>query len=291
MPTEMATRTEMHTEVQLSTAGSPPLLPAMSLWWREMVRFVRQRNRVFGALGQPIVFWLLLGSGLGASFRPAAAAGTARTMTYLAYMYPGAMLMIILFTAIFSTISIIEDRREGFLQAVLVAPVSAATIVLGKVMGGTALAVGQAMLLLLLAPFIGFTVAGPAAAAAIIGVLFVVAFGLTSLGFLIAWRMDSTQGFHAIMNVFLIPMWLCSGAFFPAAGVPAWLGVVMRLNPLTYGMAAVRRSFELGAPGGAGTDVAIPSFPVAIAVSVAFAAAMFWAAVALAGRQGRRSEA
>jgi ABC-2 type transport system permease protein len=258
-----------------------------------MVRFVRQPNRVFGALGQPLVFWLLLGSGLGASFQPAGSAGTAGTQSYIAYLYPGAMLMILLFTAIFSTISIIEDRREGFLQAVLVAPVSSATIVLGKVLGGTSLAVGQAFLLLLLAPLLGLAVSVPAAVT-LIGVLFVVAFGLTSLGFVIAWRMDSTQGFHAIMNVFLIPMWLCSGAFFPAAGVPGWLGVVMLLNPLTYGMAAVRRSLELGTAGGAvdtGGNAAIASFPISIAVSVVFAAAMFWAAVALAGRQNRGRDA
>jgi ABC-type polysaccharide/polyol phosphate export permease len=158
-------------------------------------------------------------------------------------------------------------------------------------MGGTTLAVGQAMVLLILAPFLGFTLASPVAAVSVIGVLLIVAFGLTSLGFLIAWRMDSVQGFHAIMNVFLIPMWLCSGAFFPAAGVPGWLGMVMRLNPLSYGMAALRHSFELGAGGRAAAPVVFPSFPVALAVSVAFSAVVFGAAVALAGRQARRNAA
>ncbi len=271
----------------MTTERNPFFLPAASLWRRELVRFLRQPNRVFGALGQPIVFWLLLGSGLGGSFRPsmpAAPESSARSVTYIAYLYPGTMILILLFTAIFSTISIIEDRREGFLQAVLVAPITPATLVLGKVLGGTTLAVGQALLLLLLAPLLGYAAAGAGAVLALFGVLVIIAFGLTSLGFLIAWRMDSTQGFHAIMNVFLIPMWLCSGAFFPITGAPRWLELVMRLNPLTYGMAAVRSALDWGRNSVA-PDAGIASFPVAVLVSVIFTLVAFWGAVALARRR------
>jgi ABC-2 type transport system permease protein len=195
------------------------------------------------------------------------------------------MVLILLFTAIFSTISIIEDRREGFLQAVLVAPIAPASLVLGKVLGGTTLAVTQALLLLLIAPFIGYGVEGIQTALILIGVLAIIAFGLTSVGFLIAWRMSSIQGFHAIMSVFLFPMWLCSGAFFPVAGAPAWLEAVMRVNPLTYGMAAVRWSLER--ERAAGLTAAPVPFPVAIAVSVAFALVAFSGAVAFVGRRTR----
>jgi ABC-2 type transport system permease protein len=204
--------------------------------------------------------------------------------TYIAYLFPGTMVLILLFTAIFSTISIVEDRREGFLQAVLVAPVSRAALVLGKVMGGASLAVAQALLLLVLAPLLGFPLAGLGAVLILTCVLAVIAFGLTSLGFLIAWRMESTQGFHAIMNVFLIPMWLCSGAFFPLAGAPGWLEMVMRLNPLTYGMASVRWSLDRGRSGSV-MDATGISFPVAIAVSAAFALVTFGAAVILVRRR------
>src|SRR5690606_13673615 len=117
-----------------------------------LVRFVRQPNRVIGALLTPIVFWLLIGGGIGRSFN---APGIPGSGNYLEFFFPGTILMILLFTAVFSTISIIEDRREGFLQSVLVAPVPRMAIVLGKVIGGTLLATGQGVLFLLLGPLIG----------------------------------------------------------------------------------------------------------------------------------------
>ena len=116
------------------------LLPAVTLCWREIVRFVRQRSRVTGAFAQPLVFWVLLGGGLKASFRPP---GVPDGTSYVEYFYPGAIALVLLFTAIFSTISVVEDRREGFLQGVLVAPLSRSTIVLGQALGGTALALVQ----------------------------------------------------------------------------------------------------------------------------------------------------
>src|SRR3954466_2859410 len=125
-------------------------LPALSLAQRELVRFIRQPNRVIGALATPIVFWLLIGAGMGHSFK----GGASGEQNYMEYFFPGTIVMILLFTAIFSTISIIEDRREGFLQSVLVAPVSRVSMVLGKIVGGTLLAMLQAMIFLLLASFV-----------------------------------------------------------------------------------------------------------------------------------------
>ena len=253
------------------------LLPAGTLLWREVVRFCRQRSRVVGALAQPVLFWLLLGGGLGASFRPAGAPpGTA----YLEYFYPGMIALVVLFTAVFATISTVEDRQHGFLQGVLVAPVPRASIVLGQALGGTTLALGQGLLLLLLAPLLGIplTAASVLAAAA---VMVLMAFALTSLGLVIAWWMDSTQGFHAIMNLILIPLWLLSGAFFPASGVPGWLHWIMRLDPLTYGVAALRRALYLGQVPPAGP---IPPLGVSLAVTVLFALLAFLAATAMARR-------
>src|SRR3954470_4549976 len=157
------------------------LRPALSLSKRELVRFLRQRHRIIGALATPIVFWLLIGAGMGRSFHVEGLPGGASS-SYLQYFFPGTVLMILLFTAIFSTISIIEDRREGFLQSVLVAPVPRMAIVLGKVLGGTVLAFGQALLFLLLAPTVGIhpPLAGLALAALMMAV---VAFSLTALGF------------------------------------------------------------------------------------------------------------
>jgi ABC-2 type transport system permease protein len=255
-------------------------LAAATLARREIVRFLRQRNRIVGALGTPIVFWLLLGSGLGASFRQRTAASSEG---YLQYFFPGAIALIVLFTAIFATISIIEDRQAGFLQSVLVAPVPRSAIVLGKVAGGAALALVQSMLLVAASPALGIALtAGKIAALA--GVLAVAGLALSALGFLIAWRLDSTQGFHAIMNLFLMPMWMLSGAFFPAAGAPAWLRVLVALNPLTYPVAALRRILYLGPAAVDG----VPSLQAALTVTLLFGAAAFAATTWVASRPATR---
>ena len=244
---------------------------------RELVRFIRQRNRVFGALAQPILFWLLFGAGLSPSFRPGAGTGAGN---YFDYFFPGTVVLILLFTAIFATISIIEDRNEGFMQGVLVAPISPAAIVAGKVLGTVVLAVAQAMLMFALAPAAGLHFAATGVAAAL-PLLIVIAIALASLGFLIAWRMDSTQGFHAVMTAFLMPMWLLSGAFFPAQGVAGWLGWIIALNPLTYGVAALRHLLS----GGQAELVAnLPSLSLSLMVTAGFTVLTFAGAVAVCRR-------
>ena len=257
----------------LRRPATPGLVrPALSLAHRELVRFLRQRHRVIGSLATPLVFWIFIGGGMAHSF-----AGPTRSGSYLEYFFPGTVVMILLFTAIFSTISIIEDRREGFLQSVLVAPIAREAIVLGKVLGGTALAFGQAVVFLLLAPTIGLhlTVAGVAGSLLMMAVL---AFTLTALGFCIAWRMSSTQGFHAIMNLFLMPMWLLSGALFPVAGAVGPIRWVMRVNPLTYGLAGLRRCLDPGTIGG------LPYW-ACLAISSAFAVGLFAVATSIARRR------
>lgn len=231
---------------------------------RELVRFFRQRSRLIGAVAQPVLFWILFGAGLHGSFTPPDWAPA--DLSYQRYFFPGVAVMIVLFTAIFATISVIEDRREGFLQGVLVAPVSRLSIVLGKVLGGAAIAWLQAGLFLALAPTQGMPLSFP-------GIVWVLLFlgllavGLTALGFLLAWRLDSTQGFHAIMSVFLFPMWLLSGAFFPPAD-SGWLAWIMRLNPLTYGVAGLRRLLYL--PETLPITPGLPSLAVCLMVTLAF---------------------
>ncbi len=211
-------------------------LSAATLWQRELVRFFRQPSRIIGALGTPLLFWVLIGSGLGSSFRPA---GSETDVHYLQYFFPGTLLLIVMFTSIFSSFSLIEDRKEGFLQAVLVSPASRGSIVLGKVLGGTTLALLQALIFACLAPLAGIGIhstTGFMVAAAV----FPIALALTSLGFALAWPMDSMQGFHGIMNLLLMPMWLLSGALFPASGASGWVKVIMDANPLTYGLNLLR---------------------------------------------------
>jgi len=253
------------------------LLAVGTLWQRELVRFLRQKNRIVGALGTPVVFWLLIGSGLSGSFR---SAGTLGGEGYLEYFFPGTLALILLFTSIFSTISIIEDRQTGFLQSVLVAPISRSAMTLGKILGGTTLAVLQAILFLAAAPAVGIPLTA-ARLAGVVGVSVLVSFSLTALRYLIAWRMDSTQGFHAIMNLFLMPMWLLSGSLFPSAGAPTWLRAIIRANPLTYGVGALRHMLYLGS---AQEAAGMPSIETCMAVTLVFGMVMFAATTRVAGR-------
>ena len=255
------------------------MLPAFTLWWREIVRFYRQPGRVVGVLASPLVFWLVLGSGFGTSFR----SGGANQQHYLDYSYPGILILIVLFTSIFAMMSVIEDRKEGFLLSVLVAPVPRSAIVLGKVLGGTTLAAVQGMVFLIFAPFAGVHL--ELVQVLLVGVVvFLVSFSLTALGFAIAWPMDSSQAFHGIVNLFLIPMWLVSGALFPLTGASRWIQVVMRLNPLTYGLSALR---ELLYPG------IETNFPLSssMATLVLFSLVMFGLAFLMVNRRSTRPAA
>ena len=248
--------------------------PAAALWHRDVVRFLRQRNRIISALVTPLVFWVLLGAGFSPSFRPAGG----ETISYLTYFFPGTLVLIMLFTAIFSTISVIEDRREGFLQGVLVAPVSPGAIVLGKFLGGTTLAVGQALVFCVLAPFAG--VSFPLhLLPALVASFLLVGFSMTGLGFLVAWPMDSTQGFHAIMNVVLMPLWMVSGSLFPLPAGNSVIGWIGALNPVTYGVSAIRQS--LGGPTVAG----MPSLGLSLLVTLGFCVVTYAASYRLVSRR------
>lgn len=255
----------------------------LTLIEREIVRFYRQRSRVIGAFVSPLVFWLVIGAGIGSSFQAGGSGPSSPNIEYLRWFYPGVLVMIVLFTAIFSTISVIEDRREGFLQSVLVAPVSRLTVAGGKVGGGTLLAVAQAALFLALAP-IGHVPLSLLGTLGALGALAVLAIALTGLGFLIAWVMESTQGFHAIMNLFLLPLWLLSGSAFPLEGARGWLRAVMLVNPVTYGTALVRRLLD---PEAAAASSALPGLGVSWIVTVIFAMTMLVLASLITMRRGK----
>ncbi len=254
--------------------------PAMALCWREIVRFFRQRSRVVGALGAPLVFWFLIGSGAGSSFTPP---NTPDGLPYLEYFFPGTLVMILLFTSIFTTISLIEDRSAGFLQSVLAAPVPRTSIVVGKVAGAAVLSLIHAAVFLALAPLAGVPLTW-GGVILVTPILFLVAFALAALGFLLAWRMDTVQGFHAVMNMGLIPMWFLSGALFPPAGAAVWVKVLMYLNPLTYGLSAIRQALYVGSdlPGAYGP-------PLFLNLLITFAATIGICAVAV--QQARRPRA
>lgn len=250
----------------------------LTLWRRDIVRFFRDKPRVIGGLVPPIVFWLLIGSGLGDSVRvPGAPDG----LNFLQYFYAGTLVLIVLFTSIFATISIIEDRREGFLQSVLVSPASRLSVVLGKVLGSSTVGLAQGLAFLALA---GATGLHPGLEGYLLAtaVLVLASIGLTGLGFCIAWVLDSTQGFHAVMNLFLIPMWMLSGALFPAESAPRWLQLVVALNPVSYAVTGLQRALLPSlAPNGA-------SASACLAVLAAFAVVMVATSVGVASRRDSR---
>ena len=275
----MATQTATLARPAAAPASAGVALPAFTLWWREIVRFYRQKTRVVGVLASPIVFWIVIGSGFGTSFH---SGGGPSQQHYMDYFYPGVLIMIILFTSIFTMMSVIEDRKEGFLLSVMAAPVPRSAIVLGKVLGGTTLSAVQGMIFLVFAPFAGIHL--HLSQVVLVGVVvFLVSFALTALGFAIAWPMDSTQAFHGIINLFLIPLWLLSGALFPMSGASGWIRAVMYVNPLTYGVEALRTVLYPGAE----------MFPLAssIATLVLFSLVMFSFAFLMANRRTTRPAA
>jgi ABC-2 type transport system permease protein len=243
------------THAPSTTAGTASV--AWTLAKREYTRFMRQPSRVAGSIGQPLLFWIVLGAGLSPSFRPAGMEG----MTYTEYFYPGVLMMMVLFAGVFSSITVIEDRDQGFLQGVLVAPVSRMAIVLGKVGGAAAIALTQAVIMLLVAPFLGFPM--PVENYPIILLtLALVSLGYTGLGFMVAWRMSSTSGFHAVMMLVLMPLWFLSGALFPTEGLPIVMKVIIWLNPVAHGMTLIRAPFYQDVT----TFLADPSYLTSLAV-------------------------
>jgi ABC-2 type transport system permease protein len=225
--------------------------------------------RVLGGIATALLFWVLIGFGMSGSFAPA---GMPAGVGAVEYLFPGTIVFVVLVTAIVGTFSLIEDRRSGFLQGVIVSPVPRSAIVLGKVLGGATIAVLQGAILLPLLPLVGIRVL-PAGILVGILALFVMAFALTCLGFVLAWGMESIQGFHGIVNLLLLPLWFLSGALFPLAGAARGLQIVMRLDPLAYGLTAFRQAIYGRA------DVGFTSPAVAWAVTIGFAVAAFGLAV------------
>lgn len=219
------------------------MLAVYSLWRRDVVRFLRQPSRVVGALATPILFWFVIGSGLGSSF--------AQEGGFLQYYFPGSLALIVLFTAIFSTISVIEDRQEGFLQGVLASPAPRVAIVLGKALGSTTLAVLNGVAFLALYPLAGLS-PGFGDLLATVACVALLGLALSGLGLMIAWPLQSAQGFHAIMNLVLVPLWLLSGALFPLSGAAPWVQALMRVNPMTPAVDVLRMLLT----GGAVADLA-----------------------------------
>lgn len=203
---------------------------------REVRRLWRQPLRVVVAIATPAMMWLFIASGFGNSVRSDALGDDAGSLTL--YLLPGMASLVVLFNAIFASISLIEDRHEGFLQAVLVSPAPRWSMAVGKLLGGGVLGVAQALVLLAFSPLVGasFTAGGILSAIVALACL---SLGITGLGLAAAWKIDSASGFHGVMNLVFMPMWLLSGAIFPVEGASGWLRTLATANPLGWCQRAV----------------------------------------------------
>ena len=205
------------------------------IWLREAKTFMREKVRVIAMIGQPLLYLAILGRGISAGMRLA----NAGNVEYIKFMYPGVIGMSILFTSIFSALSIIWDREFGFMKEVMVAPVPRWAVAIGKSFGGATVAMAQSVIMVAMAPLVGISLS-----VLLIGKMlllaFLISFAVTSLGIVIASGMKSMQAFQMVMNFMVMPLYFLSGAMFPMANVPAWMKTLMMVDPLTYGVDALR---------------------------------------------------
>ncbi len=209
-------------------------LPASMLFRRELLGFWREKSRVAAFVGTPFLFWLVVGSGY----------------SNFGKFLPGALLLTMMFSAIFSAMTLIEDRREGFLLSALASPAPRSAIVMGKVAGSALIAAIQGLLFYLIAS-LGGVLYGEVSWAALLCLIVLSSVGFTASGFWVAWRVNSSQGFHAMINLIFVPLWMVSGALFSFSDANWWIGWLMRFNPLTYALLALEEAmgFRVEAPG------------------------------------------
>ncbi len=227
----------------------PTLRAIYIIWYRDILRFWRDRTRLAASFAQPLLYLLIFGTGLSSALSGAGGfggAGGQAGFSYTQFIFPGIMGMSVLFSSMFAAVSIVWDREFGFLKEVLVAPIDRSAVAIGKALGGATQAMLQGLILLVLAPFVGvkLTVMG---VLTLIPLVFVLAFALSAMGVAIASRMRSMQGFQMVMNFLVMPMFFLSGALFPLSGLPGWMTVLTRIDPAAYGIDPLRRVLLEGA--------------------------------------------
>lgn len=251
---------------------------AYTIWYRDVIRFSRDRTRIVAALAQPLLYLFVFGTGLGSAM--SGSGSPAGALDFRQFMFPGTLAMTVLFTAIFSAISIVWDREFGFLKEVMVAPVSRTAVALGKVAGGATVAMFQGVVALLVAPIVGVSLS-VGQIASIVGLMLLLATVMTSLGILIAARQKSMEGFQMMMNFLLMPMFFLSGAFFPLRGVPLWMSWLSTVDPVTYGVdslrqVVLRRSVPSGVLAALTVHPVVTNVAVMCVLSIAFIVPAVW---------------
>jgi len=230
--------------------------------YRELVRFVRDRSRIISSIAFPLLFLVIFGAGFSRVM-----GALAPGVDFVQFMYPGIIAMTVLTTSLFAGIGVVWDREFGFLKEILVAPLGRTGIVLGKATGATVLALLQAGVMLVIAPLVGVHI-DLATILALIPVVIVLSLGLSGLGILVASFMRSQQGFQLAIQLLIFPLIFLAGVFFPVNSVPVWLEVLAKLNPLTYGVDAIRQIFLGEGAAAAGLGVTIFGHTMTIAEDI-----------------------
>jgi ABC-2 type transport system permease protein len=256
------------------------------IWYRDVLRYWRDRWRLVASLAQPLLFLVVFGSGLSSSLGGAFGRGSG--LSYIQFIYPGIIGMSILFTAIFGAMSIVWDREFGFLKEVLVAPIDRWAVAIGKALGGTTQAMIQGLILLVLAPLVGVKLS-VLTVVELLPLAAVLAFGLASFGVAIASMMKSLQGFQVVMNFLLMPIFFLSGALFPLTNLPGWMTLLTRVDPASYGIDPIRRVVlsNSGVSNAYGLTVGghVLSIPMEAGIMFAFGAVMLGVAVVMFQRR------
>ena len=216
--------------------------------YREILRFVADRGRMLSSFAMPLLFLVIFGAGFNKIL-----GSLGRGVNYIQFMYPGIIAMTVLTSSLFAGISVVYDKEFGFLKEILVAPVGRSGIVVGKAVGGAGVALLQALLMLLIAPILGVSLS-PKIIVTLIPIVIMLSLGLSGLGILIASFMQTQQGFQMVVQILIFPLIFLAGVFFPVSDVPTWMEVISKLNPLTYGVDAIRQIF-LGSSASLGVSV------------------------------------
>lgn len=232
------------------------------LWLRQLKRYFRSRARIIGSLGQPLLFLIALGFGLGPVFQKAGQGD------YLEFIAPGIISMSILFTAVFSGIEIIWDRQFGFLKETLVAPITRTQIMIGRTLGGATVAIFQGIIVLILSLFLGFKIETFTLIPQMFLFMALISLLFTALGTAIASKLEDMQGFQLIMNFLIMPFFFLSGALFPLSGVPKALQVVASIDPLSYGVDGLRGAITGQFHFGLSVDLIVLTVVTAILVGI-----------------------
>jgi ABC-2 type transport system permease protein len=253
-----------------------PWRPVYVICLREFIKFFREKSRLLGTLARPVLWLFVVGNGMSSLIRPQVG------FSYLQFIFPGMIGMTILFSSIFSSISIVWDREFGFMKEMLVAPISRSSIVIGKAISGTLISVAQAVIIMVLIPFLGLRITF-LQFGEVVAVSVLVSFCITSLGILIAARLTSFDGFNIIMNFLVMPMLFLSGAMYPVTAMPTALRQLTLINPLTYGIDAFKHVLLAN-----GTPPLGPEFPLAVDLLVVSAISIVM--IVLAAISFRRKE-